>query len=136
MGDQNCNGFRIHRYSRLPSLYSNVERDQLRLASSIPVRTTVWIGGYSGALRIAMKGTVLGVARMRGSFHRAQSFRNTDPEQLVWRIESSARSLGVKSEQLLTQGKVFEDEILAATKGTAKPAEKVPEPHDHGKNLI
>jgi hypothetical protein len=44
--------------------------------------------------------------------------------------------LGVESEQLLTQRKTFEDEILAGTKGTAKPAEEVPEPHDHGKNLI
>jgi len=59
-----------------------------------------------------------------------------DPEQLVRRIESSARSLGVKSEQLLTQGKVFEDEIFAVAKGTAKPAEEVPKPHDHDKNLI
>jgi hypothetical protein len=42
----------------------------------------------------------------------------------------------MKSEQLLTQSKIFEDEILAGTKGTAKPAEEVPEPHDHGKNYI
>jgi len=42
----------------------------------------------------------------------------------------------MKSEQLLPQRKIFEDEILAGTKGTAKPAEEVPEPHDHGKNLI
>jgi hypothetical protein len=44
--------------------------------------------------------------------------------------------LGVESEHLLAQGKIFEDEILAGGKGTAKPAEEVPEPHDHGKNLI
>jgi hypothetical protein len=43
--------------------------------------------------------------------------------------------LGVKSEQLLTQGKVFEDEILAGAKGTAKPAEEVAGPHDHGRSL-
>jgi hypothetical protein len=42
----------------------------------------------------------------------------------------------VKSEHLLTQSNIFEDEILAGTKGTAKPAEEVPEPHDHGKKLI
>jgi hypothetical protein len=41
----------------------------------------------------------------------------------------------VKSQQLLTQGKIFEDEILAGAKGTAKPAEEVPEPYDHAKNL-
>jgi hypothetical protein len=37
----------------------------------------------------------------------------------------------VKSEQLLTQRKIFEDEILAGAKGNAKPAEDVPEPYDH-----
>jgi hypothetical protein len=41
----------------------------------------------------------------------------------------------VQSEELLTQGEVFQDEILAGTKGTAKPAEEVPEPYDHAKNL-
>ena len=41
----------------------------------------------------------------------------------------------MKSEQLLTQRKIFEDEILAGAKGTAKPAEDVPEPYDHAKNL-
>ena len=41
----------------------------------------------------------------------------------------------MKNEQLLTQGKIFEDEILARAKRTAKPAEDMPEPHDHGKNL-
>ena|ERR1019366_4234453 len=30
---------------------------------------------------------------------------------------------------------IFEDEILAGAKGTAKPAEDVPEPYDHAKNL-
>ncbi len=41
----------------------------------------------------------------------------------------------MQSEELLTQGEVFQDEILAGTKGTAKPAEEVPEPYDHAKNL-
>ena len=41
----------------------------------------------------------------------------------------------MKNEQLLTQGKIFEDEILARAKRTAKPAEDMPEPQDHGKNL-
>ena len=42
----------------------------------------------------------------------------------------------MENEQLLTQGKIFEDEILAGAKRTAKPAEDMPEPHDHDKNLI
>jgi hypothetical protein len=41
----------------------------------------------------------------------------------------------VESEQLLTQGEILKDEILAGTERTNNPAEKVPEPHDHGKNL-
>jgi hypothetical protein len=43
--------------------------------------------------------------------------------------------LGVEREQLLTQGKVFEDEILARTEGTNNPAEHVPEPQNHDQNL-
>src|ERR1035437_3895869 len=58
-----------------------------------------------------------------------------DPEQLVCRSESPARALGVKSEQLLTQGKIFEDEILAGPECTNNPAEEVPEPYDHAQNL-
>jgi len=42
----------------------------------------------------------------------------------------------MESQELLTQSEVLEDEILAGTKGTTKPAEEVPEPSDHGKNLI
>jgi hypothetical protein len=37
----------------------------------------------------------------------------------------------VKSEQLLTQGKIFEDDILAGPECTNNPAEEVPEPNDH-----
>ena len=58
-----------------------------------------------------------------------------DPEQLVWCSESPARALGVKSEQLLTQGKIFEDDILAGPECTNNPAEEVPEPYDHAQNL-
>src|ERR1019366_595599 len=58
-----------------------------------------------------------------------------DPEQLVCRRESPARALGVKSEQLLTQGKIFEDDILAGPECTNHPAEEVPEPYDHAQNL-
>ncbi|HZL70369.1 MAG TPA: hypothetical protein VFC29_23895 [Candidatus Limnocylindrales bacterium] len=41
----------------------------------------------------------------------------------------------MKSEQLLTQGKIFEDEILAGPECTNNPAEDVPEPYDHAQNL-
>src|ERR1022692_2190016 len=58
-----------------------------------------------------------------------------DPEQLVGRSESPARALGVKSEQLLTLGKIFEDDILAGPECTNNLAEEVPEPYDHAQNL-
>jgi len=41
----------------------------------------------------------------------------------------------VKSQQLLTQSKIFEDEILAGPECTNNPAEEVPEPPDHAQNL-
>jgi hypothetical protein len=41
----------------------------------------------------------------------------------------------VKSEQLLTQGKIFEDDILAGPECTNNAAEEVPEPYDHAQNL-
>ena len=41
----------------------------------------------------------------------------------------------MKSEQLLTQGKIFEDDILAGPECTNHPAEEVPEPYDHAQNL-
>jgi len=59
-----------------------------------------------------------------------------DPEQLVQRRESTARSGGVKSQQLLTEGEIFENEILSRTESTDNPAQEMPEEHDHGKNLI
>jgi hypothetical protein len=43
--------------------------------------------------------------------------------------------LGVESQQLLTQSQIFEDEILTGAKGNTKPAEELPEPYDHAKNL-
>ena len=42
----------------------------------------------------------------------------------------------MQDEQLLTKGEVFEDEILAGTKGANQPTQQMPEPHDHGQNLI
>jgi hypothetical protein len=41
----------------------------------------------------------------------------------------------VKSEQLLTQGKIFEVDILAGPECTNNPVEDVPEPYDHAQNL-
>jgi hypothetical protein len=41
----------------------------------------------------------------------------------------------MQGEQLLTQGKIFEDEILAGPEYTKNPPEEVPEPYDHAQNL-
>jgi hypothetical protein len=50
--------------------------------------------------------------------------------------ESPARTFGMESQQLPTQSEVLKDEILAGSECTNNPTEEVPEPHDHGKNLI
>jgi hypothetical protein len=50
--------------------------------------------------------------------------------------QSTARSFGVQGRQLLTEGEVFEDEILLGTESADHPAEDMPDRHDHGKNLI
>ena len=41
----------------------------------------------------------------------------------------------MKSQQLLTQGKIFEVDILAGPECTNNPVEDVPEPYDHAMNL-
>ena len=43
------------------------------------------------------------------------------PEQLLRCRESPTWPLAVKNQQLLTQGNIFEDKILASGEGTAKP---------------
>jgi hypothetical protein len=37
---------------------------------------------------------------------------------------------------LLTEGEVFENEILSRTESTDNPAQKMPEGNSHGENLI
>ena len=43
------------------------------------------------------------------------------PEQLLRSSKSAARSLRMQGKQLLTKGEVFENEILAGTKGANQP---------------
>jgi hypothetical protein len=59
----------------------------------------------------------------------------SDPEQLVYGSESPPRLFGVESQQLLTQGKVFEDEVLAGTERSNNPSEEVPKQQNHGRIL-
>ena len=42
----------------------------------------------------------------------------------------------MQSQQLLTQRQVFEEEALPGPQSADHPPEEMPEPHDHGKNLI
>jgi hypothetical protein len=42
----------------------------------------------------------------------------------------------VESQELLPEGKILQDEILAGTECADNPSNEVPEPDDHGKNLI
>ena len=42
----------------------------------------------------------------------------------------------MESQELLPEGKILQDEILAGTERADSPSNEVPEPHDHGKNLI
>jgi len=55
----------------------------------------------------------------------ARSQRN--PEQLVQGSQSTTRSLGVQSQQLLMKSQVFKDEVLTGTESTDQPAEEMSE---------
>src|SRR5271167_78265 len=59
----------------------------------------------------------------------ARSQRN--PEQFVQGRQSTARSLRVQSQQLLTESQVFEDEVLPGTENADHPAEEMSERRDH-----
>jgi hypothetical protein len=50
--------------------------------------------------------------------------------------QSTARFFGVQRQQLLSESKVFQNEILTGTKSTENPTEKVPESQDHGRKFI
>jgi hypothetical protein len=58
-----------------------------------------------------------------------------NPKQLVHGSQSTARPLGVQSQQLLTESQVLEDEVLPGTETAYQPAEEMSERHDHGKNF-
>ena len=63
----------------------------------------------------------------------ARSQRN--PEQLVQGRQSTARSLRVQSQQLLTKSEVFNDEVLPGTKNADHPPEEVPVRDVHARIL-
>ena len=63
-----------------------------------------------------------------------------NPEQLMQGGQSTTRTFGVQSQQLLTESEIFKDEVLPGTKGTDNPSQKMSERGDddrnHGQNLI
>src|SRR5215470_13075236 len=59
-----------------------------------------------------------------------------NPEQLVQGSQSTARSLGVQSQQLLMKSQVFKDEVLTGTESAEQPAEQMSERRDHNRNHI
>ena len=42
----------------------------------------------------------------------------------------------MEDKQLLPEGEIFEDEILAGTEDADQPTQQMPEPHTHGENHI
>ena len=80
--------------------------------------------------------TVLGVTKTRGFLHPDQNRSQRNPEQLVHGSQSTARSLGVQSEQLLMKSQVFKDEVLTGTETADQPAEEMSERRDHSRNHI
>ena len=69
-------------------------------------------------------------------FPSSPELSQDDPEQLMRTGESTARTLGLESQQLPTQSEVLKNEIHTRPECTNNPTEEVPEPHDHGENLI
>jgi len=63
-----------------------------------------------------------------------------NPEQLMQGGQSTTRTFGVQSQQLLTESEIFQDEVLPGTKRTDNPSQKMSERGDddrnHGQNLI
>ena len=57
-----------------------------------------------------------------------------NPEQLVHGSQSTARALGVQSQQLPTESQVLEDEVLPGTENADQPTEEISERRNHSKN--
>jgi hypothetical protein len=47
-----------------------------------------------------------------------------------------AGALGVQRLELLTKRKIFQDEVPTRAQDADNPADEVPEPQEHGRNLI
>src|SRR6516162_9969330 len=81
------------------------------------------------------RATVSGVTSRSGFFPPRPQLSESDPEHLVDRAQSSPRSFGTESQQLLTQCQILQHEVFAGPKWADKPADEVPKQRNHGKNL-
>ena len=59
----------------------------------------------------------------------------SNPKHLAETAQSSPRSFGTESQQLLTQCQILHDEVFAGPKCADKPADEVPKQPNDGKNL-
>ena len=80
--------------------------------------------------------TALGVNQDERLLPAGPTGSQRNPEQFVQSRESTARSLRVQSQQLLTEGQIFKDEVLPGPESADHPPEEMPERQDHGKKLI
>ena len=64
---------------------------------------------------------------------RPERFQS-DPEQLVQSCQSTARSFGVQSKQLLTESEIFKDQVFSGTESADNPSEEMSERRDDGKD--
>ena len=58
------------------------------------------------------------------------------PEQFLPGRQATARSLGVQSKELLAQGEILEDQLLASAESADHPADEVSERREHGRHFI
>jgi hypothetical protein len=59
------------------------------------------------------------------------NFSENDPEQPVGGTQSRARSLGVKSQQLLPKGEVLQEEFFSRAKDGGHPSKQMSKAHKH-----
>jgi hypothetical protein len=86
------------------------------------------------------KGSAGGVASRSNQDERFRPPRperfQGDPEQLVQSCQSTARSFGVQSNQLLTESEIFKDQVFSGTESTDNPSQEMSERRDDGKDHV
>jgi hypothetical protein len=80
--------------------------------------------------------TVLGVTRMSGSFQPAQSLRNTTQNSFCRALSRRRGRFACKARSCWRRARFSRMRSSRRTESTDNPADEVPEPRDHGQNLI